>query len=85
MLPEGCTRLVDAPWKLHDAIYRALTILSFEDLPEDEQPPENIWDDNRELGRWFKAVKAKREADADPRREIDKPVQNDAARSLIAD
>jgi hypothetical protein len=83
LLPDGITRLVDAPWRLFDAIYRAIAILGFEQLPRDEQPPEAIWLDNRALRDWFKAVDAKREREADPNKQIEDPVQNDAASALI--
>lgn len=86
LLPDGIRHLWDAPWKLHDAIYHALVIIGWqENLPDDEMPPENIWLDNSALRDWFKSVKAQRDLDADPKRQIEDPVQNDAARSLIVD
>lgn len=52
----------DVPWYLNVAIEHALTILSwYENLPEDERPPEHIWEDNEGLELWWKSVAAKQQ------------------------
>lgn len=77
------------------AIDQALSILNWhENLPEDEVPPEHIWEDTEGLEQWWADVKAKREdgapinrgrgpsssdGDDDPGREM---VENDYARYL---
>lgn len=44
------------------AIEQALLILSwYENLPEDEVPPEHLWEDSEGLEMWWADVKAKRE------------------------
>jgi hypothetical protein len=43
-----------------------------------------MWRDGPALKEWFDAVKAKRERDMDPRNtDIEDPVDNEAARSLV--
>lgn len=65
---------------MFDAIRSAAIFLSFEELPEDEQPPRRIWRDADKLSAHFDAVRAKR---GDVSGDIDDPVQNQAARDLI--
>ena len=44
------------------AIEQGLTILGwFENLPKDEIPPEQIWEDSEGLEEWWGSVTAKRE------------------------
>lgn len=89
LFPEGIGHLLDLPYRLFDAIQRALMILSWpENLAEDEQPPQRIWDDNERLNEWFANVKQKRKQEAETRsgewnHHIDDPVQNKAALELI--
>lgn len=83
LFPDGIDSLWDLPWKLAEAIFRALIILSWDNLPKDERPPENIWGDDRAIKEWFDAVEANRKTDADPDRQIEDPVDNAAAKGLI--
>lgn len=62
--------------------------LSWDELPDDERPPERIWGDPEKLSAHFKWVKRKRRAEMDGKDAIkDKPiedaVENDAASMLI--
>lgn len=43
------------------AISNALVALGYLELPEADQPPEEIWHHNERLQEWFKAVKQNRE------------------------
>lgn len=46
---------------MQTAIEQGLTILNwFENLPEDERPPEYIWEDSQGLEMWWKTVDDKR-------------------------
>jgi hypothetical protein len=59
-------------------------VISFDELEEDEQPPRRIWLDHERLSAWFKAVRKRRkEKYGGKASEIDDPVQNEAARSLL--
>lgn len=85
LFPPDVDSLVDMPYTVHDAINRALTILSWEELPLDERPPHAIWNDPEELQAHFKRVQRERDrkygtGDSD---DIDDPVQNDAAKALL--
>jgi hypothetical protein len=74
----------DCPHTLFTAIRVALMVISFDELPEDERPARRIWLDNDRLEAWFKEVKRRRdEKYGGKSREIEDPVQNDAARALI--
>lgn len=60
-----------------------------ENLEEDEVPPRWIWFDDKSLTKHFEAVKKRRkekygDGKKDGPGEIEDPVQNDAARDLIA-
>lgn len=49
------------PWYLQVAIEHALTILSwYENLQEEERPPEYLWEDAEGLEQWWATVDAKR-------------------------
>jgi hypothetical protein len=62
LLPDGITHLDDLPYTHHAAIVRALAFLSFEELPEEERPPHEIWWENDLMKEHFKRVRAAREA-----------------------
>lgn len=88
LFPEGLRHLGDLPYTLFDAIRYALIFLGWEELPEDERPPRRIWHDGEALDEHFKAVKKAREArmrgdGKGGSREIEDPVDNSAARSMI--
>lgn len=61
--------------------------LAWEELPKDERPPKRIWLDGEDLQGWFKEVERRREEkygkDSSGSSEIEDPVENDAARSLV--
>ncbi len=69
------------PWYLQVAIEHALTILSwYENLPEDERPPEHLWEDAEGLEQWWAHVEAKRNDGVPPaNRGSADPAQNDQA------
>jgi hypothetical protein len=85
LFPEGVRSLVDLPWMLFEAIVNGLQFLAFEELPDEERPKRGIWLDQDKMRAHFKAVKKQREekygTDSKPAREIDDPVENDAAKS----
>lgn len=68
-----------------DAVRFALMVLSFYELPSDERPPRRIWRDGEALDEWFEMVKEKRDAQMDPNKRIDDPVDNEAAKALIVE
>jgi hypothetical protein len=56
--------------------------------PKDERPPREIWNDSRELSKWFKAVEKRREEKyGDPDRisdeKIDGPVETNDVETLL--
>jgi hypothetical protein len=46
-----------SPWYLVTAISHALTVLSWFELPEDDQPPEHIWSDAEAVNDHFTMVR----------------------------
>ena len=74
--------LLDLPHVLFDAIQRALFYLSFEELAKDEVPPKRIWGDDERLQEWFDEVRRRR-ASGDSSKQIEDPVDNEAAKGLI--
>ena len=90
LFPPGITSLTELPHTLHDAIVTALQFLAFEELPTEEQPPRAIWLDGKKLKAHFDAVEKRRKEKYDldgegKSKEIEDPVQNDAARLLMAE
>lgn len=84
LIPPHINGLMDLPAKLAEAIHRALTCLSFDELLDDERPPRRIWTDNRKLKEWFAQVsKRRQEKYGGSSREIEDPVQNQAAQELL--
>lgn len=82
LLPDGIGRLRDAPARFHQAIKSALIFLSFDELPEDDIPPRNIWTDGRRMKDWFADVR-RRNKEKVGGREIDDPRTNAAIDLLI--
>lgn len=64
----------------------ALTFLSFEELPEDEQPPKSIWLNGEKMREHFERVKKHRNEKygGGGNSSIEDPVDNDAAKNLIS-
>lgn len=90
LFPPGVKSLLDLPHTLHDAILKAFHFLAFEELPSEESPPRAIWLDDKKLKEHFDAVEKRRkekyETDKDGNsKEIENPVQNDAARLLMGE
>lgn len=86
LFPPGIKSILDLPHTIYDAITRALMFLSFRELPENEQPPERIWMDGEKLTGWFEEVRRQRAREHDTsdwNREIEDPVQNQAALELM--
>lgn len=79
-------------WYLQVAIEHALTVLSwYENLQEDERPPEYLWEDSEGLEQWWADVEAKRNpdhigptsrgrSDHDPTDQTPQVAENDYAR-----
>lgn len=85
MLPPGCDTLLDAPYTVVDAYGYALRFLTFEDLPEDERPDKSIWLNAEKLKAHFEIVNRERERKYSGKKDIEDPVDNDAASSLIVE
>jgi hypothetical protein len=90
LFPRGVTSLGDLPFTIHEAIVQALQFLAFEEMPKDERPKRAIWLDPERLKKHFEAVEKRREEkysyDKDGQSQaIEDPVENEAAKMLIAD
>lgn len=86
LFPPGITNLRDLPHMLFDAIRQALMFLSFEEnLEKEEQPPKSIWLDKEKLESHFAWVDRRRREKYDIKGggEIEEPVENEAARTLL--
>lgn len=84
LLPEGVADVRDMPHTLFDNVRLALHFLSWEELPPEDQPPRRIWLDDELLTAWFEEVKRRREDERKGEsRDIDDPVQNEAAKGLL--
>lgn len=85
ILPEGCTGLFDAPFTFVESVRVGLAYLKFQELPEDEAPPRNIWDRPDMLDEHFAAVRAKqrRKFGGKDDDEIEDPRDNGAASMLL--
>lgn len=78
--------LRDLPYPLFEALRHALIFLSFDELPEDERPPKRIWLDGERMREWMEDVRRRRKQryeGGDSNREVEDPVQNEAARGLV--
>lgn len=65
------------------AIEQALTILSwYENLPEEERPPEYLWEDSQGLEMWWASVEAKRSDGVATNRGATDHAQDDQAPSM---
>lgn len=88
LYPPGITDLRDLPHRWFEALRLALMFIGFDELEEGEKPPKTIWLDEEQLSDWFTEVKRRRKekygGDSDGGGAIEDPVQNDAARALIA-
>lgn len=86
LLPPGVDSLDDCPFPLFDAIQRGLIILSWDELPRDERPARRIWGDDEALIAHFERVERERDQKygLNGSGGVDDPVENAAARSLIA-
>jgi hypothetical protein len=84
LFPEGITQLGDLPYSIHDAITVALQYLTFEELPKDERPSRSIYLNTKALKEHFEAVEKRRdEKYGGEDKEIEDPVENDAAKLLM--
>lgn len=61
LFPPGIDHLADLPHTFFDAIRQAFSILSWEELPDEERPPKRIWLDSEKLSLHFARVKRDRE------------------------
>jgi hypothetical protein len=66
------------------AIEHTLTVLSrYENLPDEDRPPEYLWEDPQGLEQWFNSVEAKRNDGVETRRgRTDDHAQDDQQPSL---
>jgi len=77
-------------WFLQVAIEQGLTILTwYENLPDDEVPPEYLWEDPEGLERWRQAVRDRKEYAASAGRDSadigdEELTSNDLAREFRA-
>lgn len=62
LLPEGISSLNDIPYTLHHAIMAGFRWCKIQDLPFDEQPPREIWEDDEAMTAHWKKVQADRRA-----------------------
>lgn len=87
LYPPGIADIRDLPHPWFSAIRQAMVFLSWEELEKEERPPKAIWLDSDALNEWFAAVERRREekwgGKGDGAGEIEDPVENDAAKSLI--
>lgn len=89
LFPRWFNDLRDLPHTLFEAIRLAFLFLSWDELPEDERPAKRIWLNAKALKDHFEAVKRKRAREMESgsssnwSREIEDPVENEAARGLI--
>lgn len=84
LFPAGVDDISELPYPHFDAINRALTFLTFEELPKKDQPPKKIWLDNEKLNEHFERVRRDREEGNKEGIEgpIDDPVQNDLTKGI---
>lgn len=83
LFPPGIEKLVDLPFKLHEAINTALTFLSFEQLPKEERPHKRIWLDAEALDRHWDSVLQARENKAKGHGDLQGMAQNDLVKSIM--
>lgn len=83
-MPAGITGLRDLPYTVFDAIHRATMFLGLEEMDDDERPPREIWHRGDKLRAWMDDVRARRARTATGAdRDIEDPVDNDAAKGLV--
>lgn len=63
LLPQGIDSMLDLPHPIFTAIRSGSVLVSFDELPKDEQPPRWMYDDNEALRDWFVEVERKRDAE----------------------
>jgi hypothetical protein len=85
LLPDGIEDLRDAPHHVFEAIRTGLVILSFDEMVPEERPPRRIWLNGEKLSAWLEQVERKRKTGGGSAGAIEDPVDNEAARTLIAD
>lgn len=66
LFPPGISDIRDLPATHFDAIRTSLMFLGFEEMPEDDAPPRNIWLDDEQLTAHFKRLKDRRKREAEP-------------------
>lgn len=86
IMPQGITTLRELPYPLFNAVRVGMLYLGFEELSREDQPPRRIWQDSDALKVWFDDVRSRNGSRSEPdswERNIEDPVDNEAARSLI--
>lgn len=76
LFPPGIQRLTDLPYTHHRAIVAALGFLQFEELKEEERPPQHIWLDGEKMKAWWDEVKRNRKAEAEGHGDLSKMDKN---------
>lgn len=75
------------PYTLFDSLRQGAIFAKFEEMPEDEAPPRNIWTSRDLLSEHFEMVRRQRESrfkgGDDIHEEVEDGVDNEAASLLI--
>jgi hypothetical protein len=87
LYPPGVSSLLDLPAPLYDAIRKALIFAGFDEIPDEDRPPREIWLNSRKLREFFAEVRRKRKAgvrgdDWPSEGDIEDPVTNPLATEL---
>lgn len=56
LFPNG--NIIDCNHELSTAVSKAMQILGYFELPEDEQPDQSIWNHPDKLEQWWEQIKA---------------------------
>lgn len=87
LFPPGVEDIRELPAPYFEAIRTTFIYLGFEEMPEEDRPPQRIWQDAEALKEHFEQVKLRRKQGTDPNSKIEgpieEPVQNEAAKNLI--
>jgi hypothetical protein len=85
LYPEGIQRLHDLPYTVFDAIKLALVWLGYEELESVDRPPREIWLDNDEMAKWWKAVKRRHRARWGDKSDVDEEIEGPTQRNALTD
>lgn len=57
-LDKRLTSIRDYPYTISFVVRKSMQVDSFNELPKNKRPPENIWDNNTELELWLDNLSA---------------------------